>query len=149
MIENSEQLEQSRKALIKVENALLALKNKIHSINPNLFEAMAEDYLKVRDEITQDINVYLGINDLIDHKALVWMRMTGDNIRLLSTPTSIWTSTLNKVRKSIGSITNSLSPIPLNKLPIFDEYIKAFTDFPVVGLKDSSLKIGISFPSKI
>ena len=149
MFENIEQLEQARQALLKVENALYALKNKIYSTNPELFEAMAEDYVKVKEEIANDINTFLGVNEFYEHKAMLWMRLVGDNIRLLTTPASIWSSTLNKLRNSIGSIARSVGPSTFTSTPLFEDYIKIISDFSVVGLQNSSLKIGIALPTTV
>lgn len=46
MINNNRELELSREALINLEKALLALKEKVEPVNKELFIAMSQDYYK-------------------------------------------------------------------------------------------------------
>jgi len=51
----------NRNALQDVEEALLALKARVESQNPALFETMAESYYKDITRIRDEIDEYLGL----------------------------------------------------------------------------------------
>lgn len=61
MIQNDEQLQQTRQALIEVEDALAALARQRASIHPDRYALMAEPLLDHIARLRKDIERYIGI----------------------------------------------------------------------------------------
>lgn len=61
MIQNDEQLLQTRQALIEVEDALAALTRQRASIHPDRYALMAEPILDQIARLRKDIERYVGI----------------------------------------------------------------------------------------
>jgi spore maturation protein CgeB len=59
MIENETQLEQTRRAIAELEDALQSLKTRVFPENPALFEAMASDYVTTLSKLRADVSAYI------------------------------------------------------------------------------------------
>lgn len=69
MIENERQLEQTRAAIIDLENAVAALKRDVLPLNRARFALMAEAPVAEILELRRQIDLYVGINSAIVEEA--------------------------------------------------------------------------------
>jgi hypothetical protein len=62
VIENDQQLHQTRLALADLESSLAALKRDVYPVNPRRFVLMAEPVLHHIESLRQEIEEYVGVS---------------------------------------------------------------------------------------
>jgi len=145
MIHNNQELEQTREVLRNYEEALIALRSKIVGRNPALFEAMSQDYVRNIKNIRSEIEEYLGIGELEESLAPLWLKIGGENIGLWSSPAGIWEETISRIRKSVFSMSKYIVDKTLPNVREDLRLLLTSGDFRIVGARSGSLKIGFDF----
>ncbi len=147
MIENEGQLEQTRRAIAELENALQSLKARVFPENPALFEAMAADYVSSIRDLRADVDAYVGVNDALESAAPLWIRVTGDDFTPWSTPASVWEVTLARLRRSVTSVAEFIAQGIVRQSGRPLSTISDQADFRVVAIRPGSLQIGVTLPT--
>jgi hypothetical protein len=147
MIENESQLEQTRRAIAELEDALQSLKTRVFPENPALFEAMASDYVTAICDLRADVDAYIGVNDALESAAPLWLRVIGDGFTLWSTPASVWEITLARLRRSVTSVAEFLAQGIVRQFGRPLSTVSDLADFRVVAIRPGSLQIGVTLPS--
>jgi hypothetical protein len=80
MIENERQLNQTRAAIMDLENAVSALKRDVLPLNPARFALMAEAPVAEIRQLREQIDEFVGINPQILLEAELWMKIEGPTI---------------------------------------------------------------------
>ena len=147
MISSDEQYNQALMAERRVENALIALRKRVEPINPELFQAMAQSYIKEIEEIRNEINEYVGISSAEMYKAPLWLSLEGKNLRVSEISTKLLTLWLDKFRKAVTTVAEFLENGQLAlRTPLS---IITKTDPKIVALQPGSIRIGIKYPDEI
>jgi hypothetical protein len=146
MIESHAQLEQARGALVRVENALAALRLRVERQNPGLFAAMAEDYRSNIMQIRSEIDAYLGIETTSEPVPL-WMVLEGEKISPRDISSRLLSEWLDNFRKAVYGVSSYLQSGQLKVgggRP--DAWLLNATDPHVVALSPGSIRVGLRLP---
>src|SRR5438093_7768953 len=104
MIETDAQLEHARQALSRLEGALKALRDRVYSDNPELFEAMAQDYLAGIQQIRGEIDGYLGVTGLDFGRAQLWMTLKGEDLGHRDISSRLLSDWLARLRRAVHGV---------------------------------------------
>lgn len=146
MIENDSQLDQARQALLDLEDALRALRNRVSPANPALFLAMAEDYRANIAAIRSEIDRYLGLEAVGDQGAPLWMVLEGRAISGRDISSRLLSDWLDRFRKSLYGVTAFLETGLMRFGERPNANILAATDAHVVALAPGSIRVGLRLP---
>lgn len=147
MISNDEQYNQALTAERRIERALIALRKRVEPVNPELFQAMAQSYIKEVEEIRNEINEYVGINSAEMYKAPLWISLEGRNLHVSEISAKLLTQWLDKFRKSVSTVAEFIEngQLALRTPPS----IIAKTDPKIVSLQPGSIRIGLKYPEEV
>ncbi|HEX8316835.1 hypothetical protein [Longimicrobium sp.] len=146
MIESHAQLEQARGALVRVENALAALRARVERQNPALFAAMSEDYRANILEIRAEIDAYLGI-DATTEPVPLWMVLEGERISPRDISSRLLSEWLGNFRKAVYGVAAFLESGRLRLgggRP--QSWLLDATDPHIVALAPGSIRVGLRLP---
>ena len=103
MIQNDDQLSETRVAIAHLESAVASLKREVLPINPARFALMAEPAVDQIRVLRAQVEEYVGVTSAVSQEAEVWMRIAGPEIEIGDAPTSVITAMPMRARPS-GSI---------------------------------------------
>jgi hypothetical protein len=149
MIENDPQLEQAREALSHVERALSALRARVQPINPNLFNAMAENYWSNIRRIREEIDSYLGLAAVVEQSVPLWMVLQGEAVSSRDISSRLLSEWLGNFRKAVYGVSLFLESGQqrfAGGRP--DALLLAATDPYVVALAPGSIRVGLRLPDQ-
>lgn len=89
MIQNDEQLNETRTAIAHLESALAAFKRDVLPLNPARFALMAEAAVDQIRELRSKVDDYVGISAAVAETATLLMKLEGDEIQPRVAPT-VW-----------------------------------------------------------
>lgn len=144
MIENEDQLKQTRVAIGHLESALAALKRDILPLNPKRFALMAEPIVDDIKTLRQEVDEYIGVAAAIEHEATVWMRLEGPEMELGDAPTSIVTQMIDIFRVGVQTVAELVFRGVVGTRPTGD--LKNACDFRIVGWQPGSVRVGLRLP---
>lgn len=144
MIENDEQLNQTRLALADLESSLAALKRDVYLLNSQRFALMAEPIVDHISELRGQIDEYVGVNAAITETAPIWMRLKGEEIELGDAPTSIITKMLDTLRRGVQTVAEFLEKGVVSTRPT--AAIKQACDLRIVAWMPGSVQVGLRLP---
>jgi len=144
MIENEKQCEQSIRILSRLEVALAALRKKIEPSNEELFQVMAQSYVKEIREIRKDIDNYIGVDIAKEYSAPLWMTLEGTTLNSTFMPTSLISTWLNKFRIVIQNISEFIDTqkIPTGRPSAF---VCKVSEPKLIAIHSGSIKFGLGF----
>jgi hypothetical protein len=145
MIQNDEQLAHAQEARNRLESALRALRARVEPENPALFSAMAEDYRNAVAAIRRDIDLYLGIAELADAAAPLWMVLEGESVSGRDVSSRLLSEWLGKFRKALYGVTAYLET-GATKIGRPIASIMDATDLQLVAVSPGSIRIGLKLP---
>ena len=146
MIESHAQLEQARGALVRVENALAALRARVERHNPALFAAMAEDYRSNIMGLRAEIDAYIGIEATTETVPL-WMVLEGEKISPRDISSRLLSEWLGNFRKAVYGVSSFLQSGQLKVGGGRPEaWLLDATDPHVVALSPGSIRVGLRLP---
>lgn len=148
MIESHAQLEQARSALVRVENALAALRARVERQNPALFAAMSEDYRADIVQIRSEIDAYLGIGTTAEPVPL-WMVLEGERISPRDISSRLLSEWLGNFRKAVYGVAAFLQSGHLKiggGRP--ESWLLDATDPHIVALAPGSIRVGLRLPAE-
>lgn len=145
MINNFDQYEQAVAAVHKLETALSSLRSRIEPVNPELFKAMAQSYLKEIKEIRLEIDEYIGLNVASEYGAPLWFALFGENLSVQEISTRLLADWLSKFRRALQNVSEFLETGKIisgrPSMRLLDK-----TDPKIVSLQPGSIKIGLKLP---
>jgi len=144
MIQNDEQLNQTRAAIAHLEAAVASLKREVLPLNPARFALMAEPAVDQIRELRSEVDEYLGITAAVSHAAEVWMRIAGPEIEIGDAPTSVITAMLDILRLGIQSVAEFLQRGAVGVRPTAS--LKEACDLRIVGWMPGSVQVGLRLP---
>ncbi|MET0461779.1 MAG: hypothetical protein ABW007_01440 [Chitinophagaceae bacterium] len=145
MIENEEQLQQTRLAIINLESALASLNREVLPINPQRFILMAEPVIDQIRELRQQVEEYIGLTSAISQEADLWMRLQGPEIELGDAPTSIITAMLDILRVGVQAVAEFLQRGVIGSRPTAE--LKDACDLRILGWRPGSVQVGLKLPA--
>ena len=144
MIENEEQLHQTRLALEHLEAGLASLKREVLPLNQARFALMAEPVVDQIRELRTQIDEYIGMNSALTEEAELWMRLQGPEIELGDAPTSVVAAMLDLLRRGVQTVAELLQRGAVGARPTAE--IKQACDLRIVGWMPGSVKVGLRLP---
>ncbi|HLG18095.1 MAG TPA: hypothetical protein VJH03_26875 [Blastocatellia bacterium] len=144
MIENDEQLDQTRIAIAHLETGLSALKREVLPLNPARFALMAEPALDHIRELRRQVEEYVGVTSAVSQGAELWMRLEGPEIELGDAPTSVVTAMLDILRLGVQSVAEYLQRGAMGVRPTAS--LKDACDLRIVGWMPGSVQVGLRLP---
>jgi hypothetical protein len=147
MIETQAQLEQARQALVHLEGALGALRDRVHPANPPLFEAMAQDYVAGIQRLRNDIDAYLGVPEITRAAAPLWMVLNGEALDRSDISSRLLSEWLARLRKAIHRVALYLETGTVRPVGRPDQAILDATDLHVLAVQPGSIRIGLRAPA--
>ncbi len=144
MIENDEQLEQTRGAISHLEAGLAALKRDVLPINRARFALMAEPVVSHIRALRAQVEDYVGVTSATSEEAEVWMRLQGPEIELGDAPTSVVTTMLELLRRGVQSVAEFLQRGAVGARPTSD--MKQACDLRIVAWMPGSVQVGLRLP---
>lgn len=142
MIKNNQELELSREALVNLEKALLALKEKVEPVNKELFIAMSQDYYKDIISIRKEIEEYYGFYEIERFSVPLWMTLQGVELSFNNLSLSMLSNWTGRLRKAVQNILTFKD----RAAGLTDSLISKITDFKCVKILPGSIKIGLRTP---
>jgi hypothetical protein len=144
MIQNDEQLNQTRAAITDLEAAVASLKRDVLPVNPTRFALMAEPAVDQIRELRNNLDEYVGINDAIAETATLWMKLEGDEIEPGDAPTSVVTKMLDVLRVGVQAVAEYLNRGAVGIRPTAQ--IKDACDLRITAWVPGSVKVGLRLP---
>lgn len=144
MIENEEQLHQTRLALEHLEAGLASLKREVLPLNQARFAMMAEPVVDQIRELRAQIDEYIGMTSAVAEEAELWMRLQGPEIEFGDAPTSIVATMLDLLRRGVQTVAELLQRGAVGARPTAE--IKQACDLRIVGWMPGSVKVGLRLP---
>lgn len=144
MIQNDEQLNQTRAAITHLESALASLKREVLPVNPARFGLMAEPAVDQIRELRSKVEEYVGITSAVSQEAELWMRIEGPEIEIGDAPTSVITAMLDILRRGVQSVAEFLERGAVGTRPTAS--MKEACDLRIVGWMSGSVQVGLRFP---
>ena len=147
MIENDEQLEQTRGAIAHLEAGLVSLKRDVLPLNRARFALMAEPVVSHIRELRAQVEEYVGVTSAISEEAEIWMRLKGPEIELGDAPTSVVTTMLELLRRGVQSVAEFLHKGMVGARPTSD--MKHACDLRIVAWMEGSVQVGLRLPESV
>ncbi len=144
MIENEEQLQQTRLAIINLESSLASLNREVLPINPQRFVLMAEPVIGQIRELRHEVEVYIGLTSAISQEADLWMRLQGPEIELGDAPTSVITAMLDVLRVGVQAVAEFLQRGVVGSRPTAE--LKEACDLRILEWLPGSVQVGLKLP---
>jgi len=146
MIQNQHQLQQARTALARLEDSLLALRERVYNSNPGLFFAMAGDYRDSITEVRTDIDAYLGAAEMLEYQVPLWMTLHSNEMDGRDISSRVLTEWLGRFRKALYGVASFLETgqLPTGGRP--DAMRLELTDPKVLAVSPGSIRIGLRLP---
>lgn len=144
MIQDDEQLNQTRAAITHLESALTSLKHEVLPINPARFALMAEPAVDQIRQLRSKVEEYVGITSALSQEAELWMRIEGPEIEIGDAPTSVITALLDILRRGVQSVAEFLQRGAVGTRPTAS--MKEACDLRIVGWMSGSVQVGLRFP---
>lgn len=144
MIQNDDQLNETRTAIAHLESALAALKRDVLPINQARFALMAEPAVDQIRELRAHVEEYVGITSAISQEAEFWMRIAGPEIEIGDAPTSVVTALLDILRRGVQSVAEFLQRGAVGARPTAS--LKDACDLRIVGWMPGSVQVGLRLP---
>jgi hypothetical protein len=141
MIQNDDQLAQTRLAISDLESALRALKRDVHHVNPRRFALMAEPVIVQIQELRNQIEEYVGVKAAIAEEVSLWMRLAGDDIEPGDAPTSVVTKMLDTLRIGVQAVAEFLNRGMVGARPTAQ--INEACDLRIVAWEPGSIQVGL------
>src|SRR6266478_3923567 len=144
MIENDEQLNQTKAAITNLEAAVASLKREVLPINPARFALMAEPAVDQIRQLRVDVDEYVGINVAVIETASFWMKLEGEEIEPGDAPTSVVTKMLDVLRVGVQAVAEFLSRGAMGIRPTAQ--IKDACDLRITAWVPGNIKVGLRLP---
>jgi len=144
MIQNDEQLNQTRVAIAHLEAAVASLKREVLPLNPARFAIMAEPAVDQIRDLRSQVEEYVGITSAVTQEAEVWLRIAGPEIEIGDAPTSVVTSMLDILRRGVQSVAEFLQRGAVGARPTAT--LKEACDLRIVGWMPGSVQVGLRLP---
>jgi hypothetical protein len=144
MIQDDEQLEQTRAAIAHLESALAALKRDVLPVNPARFALMAEPAVDQIRELRAQVEEYVGMTSAVSQEAEFWMRIAGPEIEIGDAPTSVVTAMLDILRLGVQSVAEFIQRGIVGARPTAS--LKEACDLRIVGWMPGSIQVGLRLP---
>ncbi|MCC6875486.1 MAG: hypothetical protein IT378_14355 [Sandaracinaceae bacterium] len=138
-ITNDDELKQALAALETLRLALAALKRDVGTKSRSNFAILAEGTIDEIERIQQDVDTYLGLDDLRAH---LWMRVTGPSLEMPDAPSSVLTAVLDALRKGLQAATEHAYRGALTTRPT--SQVQRAVDVRVAVVAEGSLRIGLN-----
>lgn len=146
MIQTPEQLEQARMTLARIEAALLALRERVAGSNRALFEAMGQDYVASIQGIRDDIDRYLGFQQIQEAATPLWMVLEGERLDSQAVSSRLLADWLGRLRKAVYNVASYLERGQVRVVGRPDARLLAATDPYVLAVRPGSIRIGVRLP---
>jgi len=144
MIQNDEQLDQTRSAIAHLEAAIAALKRDVAPVNLARFALMAEPAVAQVKELRAKVDEYIGLNAAVCQEAELWMRIEGPELEIGDAPTSVITALLDILRRGVQSVAEFLQRGVVGTRPTAS--MKEACDLRIVGWMPGSVQVGLRLP---
>jgi hypothetical protein len=144
MIQNDDQLNQTRAAIADLEAAVASLKRDVLPVNPARFALMAEPAVDQIRELRAQVEEYVGITSAVSQEAEFWMRIAGPEIEIGDAPTSVVTAMLDILRLGVQSVAEFLQRGAVGARPTAS--LKEACDLRIVGWMPGSVQVGLRLP---
>jgi hypothetical protein len=144
MIENDEQLDQTRMAITRLESALKMLKRDVLPVNPARYALMAEPAVDQIQALRNQIDEYTGVTSAVSQEADLWMKLEGPEISLGDAPTSVVTAMLDLLRRGVQTVAEFLQRGAVGARPTAD--MKHACDLRIVAWLPGSVQVGLRLP---
>ena len=145
MIETEGEYLTSKLALDDVEKALIALKEKVYSINPEKYHLLANPYLKQILKLRTEIDDYVGITSAVEVASPLWVRLVGDHIGEGESPMGLLSGFLNNFRLATQRIAEYIDTVEIRTTGRPKDEYRDICNFRV-RIYPGSLRLGFSFP---
>lgn len=143
MINNLKEKQFIENRIKKLENILFDLKERLLPDREEQYKVMAAVYVRKIIELREEIEEYIGMNNVLIEKSDINIHVNGPAIGYGKAPISIISSYLDNfktsVRKNYGILYNK-SKVPQN--------IALLTDFTLNQLSPGSINISLSIPNE-
>lgn len=144
MIQNDDQLNQTRAAIADLEAAVASLKRDVLPVNPARFALMAEPAVDQIRELRAQVEEYVGITSAVSQEAEFWMRIAGPEIEIGDAPTSVVTAMLDILRLGVQSVAEFIQRGIVGARPTAS--LKEACDLRIVGWMPGSIQVGLRLP---
>src|SRR5438552_10717954 len=144
MIQNDEQLNQTRVAIAHLEAAVASLKREVLPLNPARIAIMAKPAVDQIRELRSGVEEYVGVTSALSQEAELWMRIEGPEIEIGDTPTSVVTALLDILRRGVQSVAEFLQRGAVGTRPTAS--MKEACDLRIVGWMPGSVQVGLRLP---
>lgn len=145
MITSIAQYRQAVEAQRELEEAMLALRDRLGEGHIQLFSVMAQDYVESIAEIRLEIEAFLGIDEVLVHSAPLWLGLDGEGLSPRNVRSSILTGWLERLRKALtATVSGHRNDWRSVGRPSAD--VLSACDFRVLGFQPGSLRIGLELP---
>lgn len=141
MIQNDDQLAQTRLAINDLESGLKALKRDVYEVNPRRFTLMAEPVIAQIQDLRNQIEEYVGIKTAIAEEVSLWMKLVGEEIEAGDAPTSVVTKMLDTLRIGVQAVAEFLNRGMVGARPTAQ--INEACDLRIVAWKPGSVQVGL------
>jgi hypothetical protein len=144
MIQNDEQLKQTRESLIDLESAMASLSRKKPTLHPDRFALMAEPIVAHIRRLRADIDAYTGLTAAVVEEVPLWLRLQGPGIDFDDVPTSIVTAMIDILRVGIQAVAEYLQRGTVGTWPT--ALVKQACDLRMAGWAPGSVRVGLRLP---
>ena len=146
MINSIEEKRFLEKRIMKLENILLDLKDKLLPDREEQYNAMAEIYVRKILEMREEIEEFTGMSNIIINKKDINIHIRGPIIDYGSAPISVISGYLDNFRKTIQKVYGIVNDVKLKtRVP---SSIAKMTDFRLVQYAPGSINFSLSLPEK-
>ena len=143
MINNLEEKQFIEKRINKLENILFDLKERLLPEREEQYKAMASVYVRKIIELREEIESYIGMDNVLIERDDINIHMVGPSIGYGKVPIGVFSTYLNNLRASVKKnygIIYDKSKIPKD--------ISLLTDFTLNQVAKGSINISLSIPTE-
>ncbi|HKV38317.1 MAG TPA: hypothetical protein VJX67_03825 [Blastocatellia bacterium] len=144
MIENDDQLNQTRSALVNLESALASLKRDILPANTRRYSVMAEPIVHHIQELRAKVDQYVGVTTAIEGQVDLWVRLKGENVEFNDAPTSVVGSVLRIIRTGIQSAAEYAAKEASGTIDL--RGLRSACDLRISAWEPGSVNVGLRIP---
>ncbi|MGH9763757.1 MAG: hypothetical protein ACREAC_23240, partial [Blastocatellia bacterium] len=144
MIENDDQLSQTRSALLSLESALASLKRDILPKNPRRYSVMAEPVVDHIKELRYKIDQYIGLTTAVEGQIDLWVRLKGQGVEFNDAPTSVVGSVLKILRTGVQSAAEYTVRETRQTLDL--KAVRSACDLRIAAWESGSVNVGLRLP---